>query len=131
MAALAQPEAVTLQPPDQLAVLREHGDVTTVGYGPLPEGATEHVQVPDDALTLPRTPMGVLKLATHRLRSAELDAPAVRFALGALTGQRFDLVVANDARALALAFRLADGAPVWGDMHEWAPRQQDFTIDPG
>jgi glycosyltransferase involved in cell wall biosynthesis len=109
----------------QLAVLREHGDVTTVGYGPLPDGATEHVQVPDDALTLPQTPMGVLKLATHRLRSAELDAPAVRFALGALAGQRFDLVVANDARALALAFRLADGAPVWGDMHEWAPGQRD------
>lgn len=109
----------------QLAVLAEHGEVTSVGYGPQPAHATEHVQVPDSALTLPQTPLGVVKLATHRLRSAELDAPAVRFALGALEGRRFDLVVANDARALALAFRLADGAPVWGDMHEWAPGQRD------
>lgn len=112
----------------QLAVLREHGDVTTVGYGPQPAGAAEHVQVPDSALTLPQTPLGVVKLATHRLRSAELDAPAVKFALQALEGRRYDLVVANDARALALAFRLAGGAPVWGDMHEWAPGQRDQYV---
>ncbi|MDF2146482.1 glycosyltransferase [Knoellia sp. p5-6-4] len=112
----------------QLDVLSEHGDVTTVGYGPRPTGATDHVVVPDSALTLPQTPMGVLKLATRRLRSAELDAPAVRYALQALEGQRFDLVVANDARSLALAFRLAEGAPVWGDMHEWAPGQRDQYV---
>lgn len=109
----------------QLAVLAKHGDVVTVGYGPVPVGATEHIQVPDSALTLPQTPLGVLKLGLHRLRSAELDAPAVRFALERLRGRRFDLVVANDARALALAFAVADGAPVWGDMHEWAPGQRD------
>lgn len=109
----------------QLTVLREHGDVTTVGFGPTPPGVTTHVQVPDGAPTLPQTPLGVAKLATHRLHSAELDAPAVRFALSALEGQSFDLVVANDARVLALAFRLAGAAPVWGDMHEWAPGQRD------
>lgn len=109
----------------QLAVLAEHGEVTTVGYGPTPAHATSHVQVPDSALTLPQTPVGVVKLALHRLRSAELDAPAVKYALGALAGQSFDLVVANDARALAFAFEVAGGAPVWGDMHEWAPGQRD------
>ncbi len=109
----------------QVGVLREHGDVTTVGFGPHPSGAADHVAVPDGAKTLPQTPRGVIKLATHRLASAELDAPAVSFALEALQGQHFDLVVANDARALALAFRLAGGAPVWGDMHEWARGQRD------
>lgn len=109
----------------QLSVLRDHGDVTTVGFGPTPPGVATHVQVPDGAATLPQTPLGVVKLATHRLASAELDAPAARFALRALEGEHFDLVVANDARALALAFRLAGGAPVWGDMHEWAPGQRD------
>lgn len=109
----------------QLRVLREHGEVTTVGFGPRPEGATDHVEVPEDLKTLPQTPLGVAKLATRRLRSAELDAPAVRFALRALEGRGFDLVVANDARALALAFAVAHDAPVWGDMHEWAPGQRD------
>lgn len=112
----------------QLAVLAEHGDVVTVGYGPTPTGATEHVQVPDSALTLPQTPKGVVKLGLRRLRSAELDAPAVQFALARLEGQPFDLVVANDARALALAFAIADAGgrpPVWGDMHEWARGQRD------
>lgn len=109
----------------QLTVLSEHGDVTTVGFGPRPGHATEHLQVPDSALTLPQTPLGVVKLAAHRLRSAEVDAPAVQFALAALSERSFDLVVANDARALALAFRLAGQAPVWGDMHEWAPGQRD------
>ncbi|MGG5257963.1 glycosyltransferase [Phycicoccus avicenniae] len=109
----------------QLRVLREHGDVTTVGYGPLPDGATDHVSVPEQLKTLPQTPVGALKLALRRLRSAELDAPAVRYALAALDGRRFDLVVANDARALALAFAVSGDAPVWGDMHEWAPGQRD------
>ncbi|MGH3631620.1 MAG: hypothetical protein ACRDRL_29805, partial [Sciscionella sp.] len=36
----------------------------------------------------------------------------------------FDLVVANEARALGLATRIANGAPVLGDMHEWAPEER-------
>jgi glycosyltransferase involved in cell wall biosynthesis len=96
-----------------------------VGFGPLPEGAIDHVEVPESLKTLPQTPLGVVKLATHRFRSVELDAPAVQFALRALEARSFDLVVANDARALALAFRVAGDAPLWGDMHEWAPGQRD------
>lgn len=36
----------------------------------------------------------------------------------------WDLVVANDARVLDLAFALSEGAPVWADMHEWAPEER-------
>ena len=109
----------------QLEVLAAHGEVTTVGFGPQPAGATHHIQVPDGLPTLPQTPLGVLQLVTHRFRRAELAAPAVQFALRALAGRRYDLVVANDARVLALAFAAADGAPVWADMHEWAIGQRD------
>ena len=35
--------------------------------------------------------------------------------------------MANDARALPVAHRLADGAPVWADMHEWAA--EEFSHD--
>ncbi|WP_166997875.1 glycosyltransferase family 4 protein [Paramicrobacterium fandaimingii] len=112
----------------QISVLAEYGDVVTVGYGETPEGATEHVGVPGDLPSLPQDPIGVLKLATRRFRSAELSAPGIRFAKKALTGRRFDLVVANDARVLDLAFSVADGAPVWADMHEWAPEERTHVL---
>ena len=112
----------------QLSVVREFGHVTTVGFGPSPSGADVHLQVPEGLATLPQTPVGVAKLSLRRLRSAELSAPAVQWALEALEDQRFDAVVANEARVLALADRLADGAPIWADMHEWAPEERTHVL---
>ena len=108
----------------QIAVLREHGDVVTVGYGPKPSGAAAHIEVPSDAVSLPRTPLGVAKLALRAHRSVELTAPG-EVAVKRFVKDRgpYDLVVANDARALPLAFHAAGGAPVWADMHEWAPHE--------
>jgi glycosyltransferase involved in cell wall biosynthesis len=107
----------------QLEVLARHGDVTSVGYGQMPRCVTTHLQVEDGLASLPQNPTGVALLATRRLRAAELAAPAVRRAHELLDGRRFDLIVANDARALPLAHTVADGAPVWGDMHEWAAEE--------
>jgi hypothetical protein len=120
----------------QISVLQELGEVTTIGYGAAPPGSTRHLEIDAANNSLPRQPAGVLKLATRRLRSAELAAPAAQQALelaGGLEGDGieadFDLVVANDARALPVAHRLANGAPVWADMHEWAPEEfsDNFT----
>lgn len=112
----------------QLSVLTAHGDVTTVGYGEAPPGVARHVRVPDGAPSLPQTPMGVARLALRRHAAAELTAPGVAFARDALAGERFDLVVANDARVLALAFDLAGDAPVWADLHEWAPEERTHVL---
>lgn len=109
-------------------MLSEFGEVTTVGYGPPPPGASLHFQVPSELKTLPQTPIGVLRLAFRRLRASELAAPAVRWALRALAGRRFDVVVANEARVLALADTVADGAPIWADMHEWAPEERTHIL---
>jgi glycosyltransferase involved in cell wall biosynthesis len=113
----------------QLAVLREFGDVTTVGYGPAPEGVAHHVEVPDGAASLPQTPGGVLRLALRAHESVELRSPGERAALPGLAGSGpYDLVVANDARALPLAFAVADGAPVLADLHEWAPEENSTSL---
>jgi hypothetical protein len=104
----------------QIDVLARRGEVTTLGYGSKPPAATAHLQVQDELDSLPRTPLGVAKLATRRHASVELDAPAVRRGLELVGCERFDFVVANDARALPLAHHVAHGAPVWADMHEWA-----------
>ena len=112
----------------QLSVLAEFGEVTTVGYGALPEGAAHHLEVPANLPSLPQTVSGVATLAARQWQRAELAAPAIRFALNALAGQSFDLVVANEARTLALAHRVAQGAPVWADLHEWAPEERTHVL---
>lgn len=113
----------------QLAILREFGDVTTVGYGEAPDGVTGHIEVPLTASSLPQTPGGVLRLALHRHRAVELNSPGERAALPQLRGTGpYDLIVANDARALPLAFAVADGAPIWADLHEWAPEENSTIL---
>lgn len=112
----------------QISVLQEFGDVTTVGYGTRPEGVAAHIEVPSDLASLPQTIPGVLKLALRRLKGAELAAPGIQFALEALEGTEWDVVVANEARILALAHAVAGDAPVWADMHEWAPEERTHLL---
>lgn len=109
----------------QLEVLQQHGEVTTVGYGPAPKGVVRHIEVPENASSLPQTPLGVARLALHLHNSVELTAPgekAVR--RETVESGPYDLVVANDARALPLAFAAAGTAPVLADMHEWAAEER-------
>ena len=119
----------------QVELLSELGDVTTVGFGEQPRGAHTHVSVPEGLATLPQTAFGVLRLAVRLHRAVECKAPAQAWvlrefrrrgwgALGADERSRWDLVVANDARVLDLAFSIAGASPVWADMHEWAPEER-------
>ena len=112
----------------QLEVLGRHGHVTSVGYGPAPDMVNDHVTVDDEQPSLPRSPRGVLGLALHRYRAVELAAGGLRQARERLGSRSFDLVVANDARALPLAHVIAAGAPVWADMHEWAAAEFSHVL---
>lgn len=112
----------------QLDVLAEFGDVTTIGYGIQPAAATAHLQIDSGLPSLPQTPAGVALLALRRFKAVEFMAPAVKAARRLLAGRTFDLVVANEARALPLAHHVAGGAPVWGDMHEWAPEERAHVL---
>jgi hypothetical protein len=108
----------------QLEVLSEMGEVTTVAYGDPPPGATEHLRVDETLPSLPQTPAGVALLALRRYDAVELSAPAIREVLRLVGNRRYDLVVANEARAMAVAHAVAAGAPVLADMHEWAPEER-------
>ena len=113
----------------QLAVLREFGEVTSVGYGPAPDESSHHLAIPENAISLPQTPAGIAKLAMRRHQGLELSAPGEQAALKLLRDSGpWDFVVANDARALPLAFAAADGAPVWADLHEWAPQENSANL---
>ncbi|KRE80353.1 hypothetical protein [Arthrobacter sp. Soil763] len=112
----------------QLNVLAEFGDVTTLSYGDKPATAVEHLEIDSSLPSLPQTPVGVAALALRLHKYSSMSAPAVRRALQLVRGKTFDLIVANEARALPLAHRIAgkhpQGAPIWGDMHEWAPEER-------
>lgn len=113
----------------QVEVLRSHGDVTTVGYGPAPEGVARHVEVPEDASSLPQTPLGVARLAVRAHNAVELKSPGEKAVLNeVMASGPYDLVVANDARALPLAFAAAGDTPVWADMHEWAAEERATVL---
>ncbi|MCW4457815.1 hypothetical protein [Microbacterium sp. MPKO10] len=112
----------------QLDVLKDFGDVTTIGYGPLPHGASDHLEIPRDRASLPQTIPGAAKLGLRRHSWAELTAPAEVAALDLIGSRSFDLVVANEARALPLAHAVRGKAPVWGDMHEWAPEERTHVL---
>lgn len=113
----------------QLEVLQQHGEVTTVGYGPAPEGVVRHIEVPEGASSLPETPLGVAKLALHLHKAVELTAPGEKAVVKeVLSSGPYDLVVANDARAFPLAFAAAGTAPVLADMHEWAPEERATVL---
>ena len=108
----------------QISLLAQFGEVTTIGFGGIPAGASNHIAVPTGLKTLPQTPLGVVKLALRAHRSAEVSSPAAAWVLKRGVKGDWDLVVANEARALDLADRLAHGAPVWADLHEWAPGER-------
>lgn len=108
----------------EINAINDLADVITVGYGPQPPNTKRHYQIPDHYPSLPQTLPGVFKLGLRQWRAAELAAPAAKYARSVLAEQRFDGVVANDARALPLAFAVNHGAPVWADMHEWAPEER-------
>ena len=108
----------------QLSVVAEFGDITTCGYGPATPYSTHHVEIPAGAASLPQTPLGVACLALHCHRASDLAAPGTRAVIDDLRARHFDAVIANDARALPLAYEAAQSAPIWADLHEWAPEER-------
>lgn len=112
----------------QLEVLAGLGDVTTLSFGSKPSDSTLHLEIDESLPSLPQTVTGVAKLALRLFKSVELEAPAVKAALHLVGGKSFDLVVANEARALPLAHKLSRGAPIWGDLHEWAPEERTHVL---
>lgn len=112
----------------QVKFLSGFGEVTTVGFGSKPEGASYHIQVPDGLATLPQTIFGVIKLLLRLHSSVECQSPASAWVVEQNIHNSWDLVVANDARVLDLAFKLAGDAPLWADMHEWAPEERTHIL---
>lgn len=112
----------------QLDVLSRFGNVTTLSYGSKPDAAADHIEIDSSLPSLPQTILGVVKLLLRRFHSVALQAPATRAAVAKLGACEYDIVVANEARALPLAFEVAGRPRIWCDLHEWAPAERTHVL---
>ncbi|MGW8484257.1 hypothetical protein ACWGJP_14085 [Microbacterium sp. NPDC055903] len=112
----------------QLDVLARHGHVTTLSYGEKPDRSDEHIAIDESLPSLPQTASGVLKLLFRRFDSVQGEAPALAAARAALGSRTFDLVVANEARALPLAAAVQGNPRILCDLHEWAPAERTHIL---
>lgn len=106
----------------QIRLFADRYAVTTVGYGPAPEGVVEHIQVPDEIIAW-HTDRRLLIL--RRYQSAYDTAPVIRHLAPRLDPGRWDVVLANDVDAVPLAVTLVPAAGVHADLHEYASRQNE------
>src|SRR5699024_4617996 len=106
----------------QIRLFRDDYAVTTVGYGPAPEGVVAHHQIPEEVVYwhVDR------KLVVARIYQRAFDtAPITRWARERLLGQTFDIILANDLQPVPVAIQLRPRGGVHVDLHEYVTRQQE------
>jgi len=94
-------------------------DVTTLGYGPRPDGVVEHLQVPGELASRPPHPRLLVARAYSLLYRR---TPEVAWARAALRGRRWDVVLADDVETVPLALATKPRGGVHADLHEFSPR---------
>ena len=106
----------------QIRLFTEDYAVTTVGYGPAPEGVVEHIQVPDEVISwhLDRR-----LVVLRRFQATHDTAPVIRHLAPRLERGRWDVVLANDVETVPLAVSLLPRGGVHADLHEYASRQNE------
>jgi hypothetical protein len=109
----------------QVALFRDDYEVTTCGYGDAPDGVAHHIRVPDE-FAIWRYPR--LLVVLRQYRRAYRGNEAIAFAQKALSGARFDVVLADDVDAVPLALALRPASGVHADLHEYSPRQHEEVL---
>ncbi|RUP29388.1 MAG: hypothetical protein EKK45_10835 [Curvibacter sp.] len=110
----------------QIQALGQEHELHVLGFGPRPTGvhAFEAVRQVEGGTWSSAANAVLLAARCHRWyywRHAQVRA--LLHAAQRLPANSFDLVLANDVMTLPAALKLARGAPVWLDAHEYAPRE--------
>jgi glycosyltransferase involved in cell wall biosynthesis len=110
----------------QVRLLASRARLYAMGYGPTPDANLRFASLdgmpPRKRFRL-RTVRAEIKLLLGMFDSYYWNRPETKFALQLLDGEEFDLVLVNDVPALPLGLRLAQGAPVLLDAHEYSPSE--------
>ena len=109
----------------QIRLFADRYAVTTVGYGPAPDGVVEHIRVPDEVISwhLDRR-----LVVLRRYQAAYDTAPVIRQLTPRLEPGRWDVVLANDVDTVPLAVSLRPRGGVHADLHEYASRQNEESL---
>lgn len=106
----------------QIKLFAPDYELTTVGYGPAPEGVTDHHQIPSEIVfwkvDRPLVMARAFQLAYDR-------AAVTRYVRGVVGPAEFDIVLANDVHAVPVGVTLRPRAGVHADLHEYTTRQQE------
>jgi hypothetical protein len=111
----------------QIKVLSEHYRVITAGYGDPGLDSIDFIPITRMKKDLPSM-VSALRLLFHRYEAWYWSQRHVVDGLKKLSQIRADLILANDISALPLALKLAKGAKVILDAHEYAPRQVEDVL---
>lgn len=106
----------------QVRLLARDYTVTTVGYGPAPAEAAHHYQIPPELVAWHKDRRGLI---LHRYERVQARNPVIAHLRQVLPRGQADVVVANDADTVPLAFWLRPRGGVHVDLHEYAPRQDE------
>lgn len=102
----------------QIDLFSDEWRVVTCGYGPRPEGSSEHFQVPDE-FPVWRYPRAAV--VARQFRRAYWGNRALAWAKRELAGRAFDVIFANEAESAGLAQSLNPRLGFHVDLHEYAP----------
>src|SRR5699024_10964023 len=106
----------------QIATFSDVYDITTMGYGPRPEGVQAHVEIPGDIIYWKVN----RPLVMARFFQTAYDRAAItRYVREKLRPGQFDLILANDVHAVPVAITLKPRRGVHADLHEYTTRQQE------
>lgn len=108
----------------EIRLFRDRFDLIVAGHGTLDYAVARMVSLPfGRTMGEKAVAAGELLLGAFLRHYWRQKAP--RTLLGALAGERFDVVLANDIEALPVALEIAQGAPVVLDAHEYSPKEFD------
>lgn len=107
----------------QIHALRTEYAITVLGLEPAPSiDGIEFISV-SIIPSFTRKVLRAVQLLARRFESAYWRSHLVNSTIARLSRRSFDAVIANDAAAVPVALKIAAGAPVIYDGHEYAPRQ--------
>ena len=112
----------------QVLALQEFYEVTVLAYGPKPPQIHRQVSTTRKSLRGLKRAWWAGMLLLSAYERYYWSRPHICEALAAFPTRTFDLVLVNDIEALPLAVRLANGAPVVLDAHEFAPREYEEKL---
>ena len=106
----------------QVNLFTSRYDVTTVGYGPAPDGVVAHHEIPETLVAWHKDRRALL---VRRFGEVQRRSAVVRHLRAVLPVGEHDVVLANDADTVPLALFLRPRQGVHADLHEYAPRENE------